>query len=441
MVFGSGRSGRWEAGVAPLSSKLLSMTTNKKAVLILMAAFALIAALLPAPIATAQASAAAQCKGGRAGELRCKNIDFVGRVTGTGGIADVWGWVDPETKDEFAIVGGVRGVFFYNVTDPAKPVALGSVPLKAPAGLWLEIEILNDHAYWVCDLAPCGLNIFDLSRLTGPETALPVWRPDVHLPLGTFHSIDSNPKTNHIFLNGVGIAVGTPVIFDVSTPLAPTPVGAMTDDGYTHDSLCRNYRGADKDHKGDEICFNFNEDSVTIYNVSENPQQPVQLSRNTYETASYTHSGALSKDHNTLISTDEGDESSNQTPSTLFIWDVRDLDKPKLIDSWQANSMSIDHNVYSEGNALFHANYNNGFRILDLSKAHKGKLKEVAWIDTMPTADAPNYEGVWAAYPFLPSGNILVGDMSDGFYIVRPEATVLKKLGINGKKRATMSSL
>ena len=418
--------------------------TIKRAFFVLMAVLAIAGALISAPVATAQTSAAAQCKNGRAGDLRCKNIDVVGRVTGTGGTADVWGWVDPETKDEYAIVGGSSGPHFFNVTDPAKPVDLGSVPLKPSAGLlWLEMEILNDHLYWVCDLTPCGLNVFDLSRLTGPEAALPVWRPDVTLPIGTSHSIDSNPETNHIFLNGMGISnpAGTPVIFDVSTPLAPTPVGAMLDDGYTHDSLCRNYRGADKDHKGDEICFNFNEDTVTIYNVTDNPQQPVQLSRTTYKAASYTHSGALSKDHNTLISTDEGDETSNQTPSTLFIWDVRDLDKPKLIDTWTANSLSIDHNVYSEADALFHANYNNGFRIMDLSKAHKGKLKEVAWIDTLPLADSPDFDGVWAAYPFLPSGNILVGDMTDGFYIVRPEASVMKKLGVDGKKRATMSSL
>jgi choice-of-anchor B domain-containing protein len=418
------------------------MTINRKAVLTLITAIGLLAALIPAPMATAQApTGPAECKNGKAGGLPCKNIDLVGRVTGTGGIADVWGWVDPETKDEYAIVGGASGPHFFNITNPAKPVALGSVvPLKPPAGLWLEMEILNDHLYWVCDLTPCGLNVFDLSRLTGPEAAVPVWRPDVHLPLGTFHSIDSNPKTNHIFLNGVGIAVGPPIIFDVSTPLAPTPVGAMADDGYTHDSLCRNYRGADKDHKGDEICFNFNEDSVTIYNVTDDPQQPVMLSRNPYEGAAYTHSGALTKDHNTLISTDEGDESATQGPSTLYVWDVRDLDKPKLINAWEANSLSIDHNIYSEQDALFHANYNNGFRILDLSRAHKGKLKEVAYIDTMPVADSPSYEGVWAAYPFLPSGNILVGDMADGFYIVRPDPAVLKKLGIKGK-RATMSSL
>jgi choice-of-anchor B domain-containing protein len=400
----------------------------------LLAAIALIAVVIPAPVATAAKSGIKKCKNGEAGGLPCKNMDLVARVTGSGGIADVWGWVDPETKDEYAIVGGTDGVHFYNVTKPTNPVHLGFVPGKTTPGVrWLEMEIVNDHLYWVCDLYPCGLQIFDLTRLRGVESALPVWRPDVVLPLGTFHSIDSNPKTNHIFLNGVGVAVGTPIIMDVSVPLAPTPVGAMADDGYTHDSLCRTYKGPDKDHKGHEICFNFNEDTVTIYDVTANPQQPEMLSRSTYPNASYAHSGALTQDHKTLISTDEGDEQAKLIPSTLYIWDVRNLEKPKLINNWEARSHSIDHNIYQEKRALYHANYNNGFRILDLKKAHTGKLKEVAWIDTMPTADAAAFEGVWAAYPYLPSGNILVGDMSDGFFIVRPHSKVFKSLGVKRK--------
>ena len=197
----------------------------------LVAASALVAALIPAPAATAAGGGIERCKNGKAGNLTCKNIDLISRVEGIGGIADVWGWVDPETKDEYAIVGGASSIRFFNVTNPTKPIDLGQVPGKAGTFLWLEMEIVNDHLYWVCDLYPCGLQIFDLNRLRGAESAVPVWRPDVVLPLGTFHSIDSNPDTNHLFLNGVGVAVGTPVIMDVSVPLAPTPVGGMFDDG------------------------------------------------------------------------------------------------------------------------------------------------------------------------------------------------------------------
>jgi choice-of-anchor B domain-containing protein len=423
--------------------------TNSRArkLILLVSAVALLAPLTPVPSVNAQGiTGPAKCKNGMAGQFPCHKIDLVGYVSaedmGGAGVADVWGWIDPETKKEYAILGTTNGVQFIDVTDPAEPIYLGRLPLKAPGGvlIWQEIEILNDTAYIVCDLDPCGLQIFDLNRLRGAESALPVWRPDVVMPFGTAHSIDSNPETNHLFLNGPAVAVGTPVILDVSQPLAPVPVGVIADDGYTHDSLCRNYKGPDKDHKGHEICFNFNEDSVTIYDVTANPQQPVLLSRNTYESASYTHSGALSKDHSTLISTDEGDETGLGFPSTLYIWDVRSLAKPKLIAMWHAKSESIDHNVYSEADALFHANYVNGFRILDLKNAHKGKLKEVAWFDTVPTDDSPSFNGAWAAYPFLPSGNILVGHMDGGLFIVRPEAGVLESLGVTGK-RATMSSL
>ena len=403
-----------------------------------LAAAALVFTALPVGIpAHAQTTGAAQCVNGKAGTFPCKNIDLVGQVEasvmGNAGIADVMGWVDPETKKEYAVLGSSEGVQFVDVSNPAKPIYLGYMAGKADgAFMWQELEIVNDHVYAVCDLNPtCGLQIFDLTRLRSPLT--PVWNPDVVIPVGAAHSIDSNPDTNHIFLNGPGVVVGTPLIFDVSQPLAPTPVGIMADDGYTHDSLCRTYKGPDKAHQGNEICFNFNEDTVTIYDVTANPMQSERLSRVTYENADYTHSGALTKDHSTLISTDEGDETSFGIRSTLYIWDVRDLAKPKLIGTFVAKSGSIDHNVYSEEDALYHANYTNGFRILDLENAHRGKLEEVAYIDTMPTSDAPDFNGVWAAYPYLPSGNMLVGNMDGGLFIVRPEASVLKGLGVTRK--------
>ena len=377
----------------------------------------------------------AKCVGGKAGAYPCKDIDLLAHVPLSamegGGVSDVMGWVDPETKKEYAVVGGAGGVRFFDVSKPTKPVYLGRVLGKPEVALpWQELEIVNDHAYIVCDLSPCGLQIFDLRRLRGVEAALPVWRPDAVVPIGTAHSIASNPDTNHIFVNGGPFGVGTPFIFDVSVPLAPVPVGWMSDDGYTHDSLCPTYKGPDKKFKKREICFNFNEDTVTIYDVTANPLMPEQLARETYKNASYTHSGALTKDHAYLISTDEGDEQDHNIPSTLYIWDVRKLTNPKLIGTFVGDSLSIDHNVYSEENALYHANYVNGFRILDLENAAKAKLKEVAWFDTRPDSDAPEFSGAWAAYPYLPSGNVIVGDMSGGLFIVRPHDKVYRSLGV-----------
>ena len=366
----------------------------------------------------------AACKGGKAAGYACKGIDLQAHVTpdvmGGAGVADVWGWVDPETKKEYAILGSTRGVQFFDVSKPTNPVYLGNLAGKAETALiWQEIEILNNHAYIVCDLSPCNVQIFDLTQLRGAEAAQQ-WVPDSVFPIPNAHTIDANPETNHIFVNGSLAIGGAPVILDVSQPLAPVPVGAMADDGYTHDSLCRIYKGPHKEYRGNEICFNFNEDTVTIYDVTGNPRQPTRLARVTYDNASYVHSGALSKDHATLISTDEGDEQSHGIRSTLYIWDVRDLTSPELIGTYVAKSGAIDHNVYSENDALYHANYVNGFRILDLSNAHKGKLKEVDYIDTVPTKDEPEFNGSGAAYPYLPSRQVRVGDRDNGLLIVQP---------------------
>jgi choice-of-anchor B domain-containing protein len=409
--------------------------TSRRFTLALTAVALVVSALPGGGTASAQSADETNvpCRNGKAGQFLCKDMDLVAHIPASemnsASVADVQGWVDPETDREYAVLGTDKGMTFFDVTSPAEPLYLGYIPVKAPI-IWQEVEVLNNTAYAVCDLDPCGIQIFDLTRLRSP-LPVPVWTPNAIIPTGAAHSIDGNPETNHLFINGPGVAVGTPLIFDVSVPLAPVPVGIIADDGYTHDSLCRNYHGPDKDHKDHEVCFEFNEDTITIYDVTNNEMQPEQLSRTTYDQVGYVHSGALTKDHSTLISTDETDEESFGIRSTLHIWDVRDLANPKLIDTYVAPSGSIDHNVYSEEDALYHANYVNGFRILDMKNAHKGKLKEVAYFDTMPTVDTPTYDGAWAAYPYLPSGNILVGDMSgQGLFIVKPRPSVYKSLGV-----------
>jgi len=386
--------------------------------------------LVVAPTARAK-NVVTKCKGGHASQYPCKGIDLVSHMPpdqlAGARIADVWGWRDPETKKEYAILGSTRGILFVDVTRPLAPVYLGNVAPKDPVGIWQELEIFQNHVYAVCDLVPCGLQIFDLTRLRGVEAAQP-WAPDVVFPLTTVHTIDLNPDTGMLYANGTFFpAPGPQLIFDVNVPKAPVLVGMTADDGYSHDSLCRNYKGPDKDYKGKEICFNFNEDTVTIYDMS-NHAAPTQIARVTYDNASYVHSGTLTKGHEYLVSTDEGDEQDHGLRSTSYIWDVRDLDKTKLAGIYTAKTASIDHNMYSEGDAIFHASYTAGLRILDSSQAGKGKLKEVAYFDIMPQGDEAAFDGTWAAYPYLPSGNVLVGGMSQGLYIVTPDPKILKRL-------------
>jgi choice-of-anchor B domain-containing protein len=117
---------------------------------------------------------------------------------------------------------------------------------------------------------------------------------------------------------------------------------------------------------------------------------------------------------------DETDEETHHFNSTTYIFNVEDLDKPKYVGKYVANNASIDHNNYIKGNLDFQASYTAGLRILDVTHVADAKLKEVGYFDVEPQDDQTTYDGTWSAYPYLPSGNVLLSGMSQGLFVVRP---------------------
>jgi choice-of-anchor B domain-containing protein len=375
-------------------------------------------------VAEGKGPGAIPCRNGKAGVFACKDVDLLAFVPNSelngGRASDIWGWVDPKTKKEYALMGSTKGLEFIDISVATKPVYLGSLAPKPDGALiWQDVEVYKDHAFVVCDLAPCGVQIFDLTRLrdagNGPQT----WTPDLVYPVAIAHTIDIDQETGFLYINGSFTLGGGTHIVDINNPAQPVPAGFILDDGYTHDSHCRVYRGPDKDYKGKEICFNFNEDSMTTYDVT-NKVAPTQISKVTYESSTYTHSGWLTEDHSYLLMADEIDEETFHFPTTTYIWDVRDLDKPKLVQAFRHKTNAIDHNNFVKGGLVYMANYTAGLRILDLKDVAKGKLKEVGFFDIVPESDDPTYDGAWSTYPFLPSGNVIISGMGQGLFVVQP---------------------
>jgi choice-of-anchor B domain-containing protein len=235
----------------------------------------------------------------------------------------------------------------------------------------------------------------------------------VNYPLTpTTHTIDINQESGFAYLNGGFYPAGPPLILDINNPKVPIPAGFNNDDGYTHDSLCRIYRGPDSRYNGKEICFNFNEDTINIYDMT-NKLSPVRLARVTYPAASYVHSGSLTMDHHYLLSDDETD-----SRNIVFIWDVSKLDDPQMIGQYTGDIPAIDHNTYIDGNYAYLANYKAGMRLLDLSEVSTGTLTEVAYFDVAPQAPHGGYDGAWSVYPYLSSGKVLISGMNQGLFVV-----------------------
>ena len=339
---------------------------------------------------------------------------------------DIWGWVDAMTGNEYAIMGLTNGTAFVDVTDPDNPVFLGHLATNTMESAWRDMKVYMDHAYIVADGAGAhGMQVFDLTRL---RTAIPPENfvaDTVYAGFENAHNLAINEAT------GFAYAVGTNTfneglhIVDITTPNNPMFAGFYSD-ADIHDTQCVVYQGPDPDHVGSEICFSSSQDPFSI----NAPQLDItdvtntatmNISRIKYPESGFAHQGWLTDDHRFFLLGDESDEINFNVPTRTLIFDITDLDAPVFVSAYEAMTNSIDHNLYVMGNRVFQANYTSGVRVLEFDDLSNMEITEIAFFDTFPGSNATAFEGLWSVYPFLPSGNIIASDRSNGLFILTPQ--------------------
>ena len=77
-----------------------------------------------------------------------------------------------------------------------------------------------------------------------------------------------NEASGYLYAVGTKTCSGGLHMVDIRDPANPQFVGCYADDGYTHDSECVIYSGPDTRFTDHEICFNYNEDTLTIVDVT-----------------------------------------------------------------------------------------------------------------------------------------------------------------------------
>ena len=350
---------------------------------------------------------------------------------------DIWGWTDPQTKREWALVGRRDGTTFVDITDPTHPVVAADLPLTdgARPNSWRDIKVYKDHAYIVADGAgPHGMQVFDLTRLrtvTPQEDGRPtlVAYDELYDRIASAHNIVINEESGFAYSvgsSGGGETCGGGLhMIDIREPRKPTFAGCFADEatgrrgtGYSHDAQCVTYRGPDSRYTGHEICVGSNETMISVADVTDKAN-PKALSRAAYPSVGYTHQGWFTDDHRYFYVDDEGDEGQGVPRTRTLIWDLADLENPKLAKEHMGVEASSDHNLYIVGNLMYQANYRSGLRILSI--ADRENPREVAFFDTAPYTDnGPGFNGAWSVYPFFQSGTIVVNSIEQGLFIVRP---------------------
>ncbi|MFQ5679016.1 MAG: choice-of-anchor B family protein [Gemmatimonadota bacterium] len=380
-----------------------------------------------------------ECSDGSAALFDCRNVNLLSFVPisalgGTRGAEanDIWGWTDPETGREYALVGVSDRTTFVDVTDPLQPTVVGWL-LKTEGSRgssWRDIKVYKDHAYIVSDNAGShGMQVFDLTRLRSARDLPVTFTENAHYDrIHSAHNIVLDTESGFAYSvgsNGGGETCGGGLhMIDIREPTRPTFAGCFADPatgrqktGYTHDAQCLIYHGPDEEHRGKEICFGSNETALSISDVTDK-QNPIALAVATYPNVGYAHQGWLTEDQRYFYMDDEGDEFNNKFPGTrTLVWNVEDLDDPVLVKEYYGTTFTSDHNLYVKGNYAYQSNYVSGLRILDISDPEAPR--EVGFFDTVPWSEEPSFDGSWSNYPFFESGTIVVTSQREGLFMVK----------------------
>ncbi|PSR14623.1 MAG: hypothetical protein DA408_00135 [Bacteroidetes bacterium] len=314
---------------------------------------------------------------------------------------DIWGYVAPDGT-EYALVGANNGVSIVSLADPANATEVAFVP--GQNSIWRDLKTWGEFAYVVTDQGGTteGLTVIDLSNLPASVDFFH-WTPN--LPdLGTLqncHNIFID-EFGYAYLAGCNLNSGGMLFIDVfTTPGQPSFAGAAPN-RYAHDVYVR-----DNKMYSSELTRG----RMAIYDVSDKANVVLEGVQTTpYE---FTHNIWLSDNSQVAFTTDE------QPNAPVAAYDVSDpadiIELDQFRPTTTLNEGVIPHNVHVWNDWLIISYYTDGGIVVDASRPDN--LIEVGNFDTFFGAGA-GFNGVWGAYPFLPSGVVLLTDIGNGLYVL-----------------------
>ena len=364
------------------------------------------------------------CENGFAGDFPCDRFDLLAELSnadlmGTGA-NDVWGWTDPETGVEYALVGERQGLALVDLSDPYAPFLVAFMETQTSSSTWRDMKVYADHVYVVSEANSHGLQVLDLTQLRDlTEFPVSLEPTTVVSSFSDAHNVIIDEESAMLYVVGSNLASGGLVAFDISNPASPMLMGDYGEAGYTHDAHAVVYHGPDNEHVGKSLVFGANANKMAIVDATD-PTDMASLSVSYYSDLSYTHQCWLTEDHRYLVLGDELDEQNQGFNTRTLIWDVQDLENPFLLGEHFSEVTAIDHNQYVVGNLLFQSNYRAGLRMLSLTDVAEGELSEIGYFDVDPTSDAALFSGTWSNYPYFESGIVVVTSIDGGIFLVRP---------------------
>lgn len=337
---------------------------------------------------------------------------------------EVWGIA--VNGHEYGIIGSTAGTHFIDITDPTMPWEAFFVP-GAATGASIIHRDYHDYAgylYAVCDEGQSTLQIMDITHL--PDSLPVVYDSKARFSRSHNIFIDTASALLYTLATSGGDSPYSGMrVYDLANPISPTLVGSYNtfgsfSFGHVHDAYVRN----------DTAFLNCGYDGFTMVDFSD-PYQPVPLGTLTsYPGKGYNHSGWQSEDGSYYFMADE------THGSPLKVLDIKDPENIKVASIFEAipgDLKSIPHNLLIRGDYLYVSYYYDGLRVFDIHDPENPPI-QVLHYSTSSEPKLNSYKGAWGAFPYLPSGNILISDMQEGLFVfapVEPSISAIPKIQNN----------
>ncbi len=328
------------------------------------------------------------------------NVSFVGDLPYTQDLSDIWGYAAPDGT-EYALVGVGNGTSIVSLADPANPTEVGFIP--GAQSIWRDIKTFGDFAFVTTDQGSDGLLVIDMTNLPNSYDSY-YWKPQLlnQGTLETCHNIYID-EDGWMYLAGCNLNNGAVMIFDVFTD-SYNPIFVNNVQGsYAHDVFT----------KGSNMYSSNLTNGLRIYDVTD--KMDIQLAGVQTTAFNFTHNAWSTDDNNFVFTTDE------LANAPVGSYDVSNLNDIKEMDQFRPTTTLgegvIPHNAHVWNNFVIVSYYSDGCIILDAT--HPDNLIEVGNFDTF-IPSSTGFNGAWGAYPYLPSGLILVSDIQSGLYVLEP---------------------
>jgi len=324
---------------------------------------------------------------------------------------DCWGYVSRSGR-EYALMGLNNSMGVVEITDPRNPVILGTVPHSSSTTG--DIKVYRDYAY-VAQEGGGGIDIVDLSDVDNGNIRLVKRLTDNGMSRS--HNIALNEESGYLYLAVGNINRGALVAWNLHQDPENPFIEGQYGGNRSHDLHVVTY--TEGPYAGREIAFSFSEGrGVEIIDVT-NKGDMFLMGSTTYPMLGYCHQGWTSADRRYLYADDEFDENQYGITTRTLVFDITDLENPKLVDTFTSGSTATDHNLYVRDGFIFEANYTSGLQIFN-ANVDPVSPPRVGFFDTYPANDSPGYSGAWSNFPYFPSGNVIISDRSTGLYVVDP---------------------